>query len=169
MTKITAQAVRFVRTRDAATSLLRKLGLKPRDYDFFIEKTSDGQLAVQVARAEAHLKSLPQASAQALREAHDATVTQAERDEFVAMAAAVTEVQSAGRRLAMAANAAAETKQPRAERVNTCSAVARALIRAGKTNAEVWAAIKTQFNLDDKKRGYPAWYRADLRKQGEQV
>lgn len=147
MTKIAAQAVRFVRTRDAATALLRKLGLKPRDYDFFIEKTSYGQLAVQVARAQTHLKSLPLAASQALREAHDATVAAAERDEPVAV----------------------EPKQARAERVNTCSAVARALIRAGKTNAEVWAIIKVQFNLDDKKRGYPAWYRADLRKQGEPV
>jgi hypothetical protein len=37
---------------------------------------------------------------------------------------------------------------------------------AGKTNEEVWNVIKAQFNLDDKKKGYPAWYRANLKRKG---
>jgi hypothetical protein len=47
--------------------------------------------------------------------------------------------------------------------------VSRALIRAGKSNAEVWEVIKVQFNLDDKKKHYPGWYRGDMRKKGEAV
>lgn len=44
----------------------------------------------------------------------------------------------------------------------TISSVARELIKAGKTDAEVWATIKHEFHLDDSKKRYPAWYRADL-------
>lgn len=48
----------------------------------------------------------------------------------------------------------------------SCSQVARSLILAGKTNAEVWEVIQKKFNLDDKKKGYPAWYRMDLKRRG---
>jgi len=59
MTKtVKADAVKFYTRRDSATTVLRKLGIQPRDYDLFIEKTSDGQFACQVARAEMHLESL---------------------------------------------------------------------------------------------------------------
>lgn len=59
MTKtVQADAVKFYTRRDSATSVLRKLGIQARDYDFFIEKTSDGQFACQIAKAEMHLESL---------------------------------------------------------------------------------------------------------------
>ena len=59
MTKtVQADAVKFYTRRDSATTVLRKLGIQARDYDLFIEKTSDGQFACQVARAEMHLESL---------------------------------------------------------------------------------------------------------------
>ena len=46
----------------------------------------------------------------------------------------------------------------------------RKLILAGHSNAEIWIAIKDQFKLDyEKQRGYPAWYRHKLRKQGHPV
>jgi len=50
-----------------------------------------------------------------------------------------------------------------------CTTVSEALIRQGKTNAEVWEIIRVEFNLDEKKRGYPAWYRSRMRRAGEQV
>ena len=81
MTKtIQADAVKFYTRRDSATTVLRKLGVQARDYEFFIEKTSDGQFAVQVARAEMHLESLKNpkpvkaAPAKAGRRAVDAEV-----------------------------------------------------------------------------------------------
>lgn len=59
MTKtIQADAVKFFKTRDSATSLLRKLGIQARDYSFFIEKMAGGQIACQVAKAQMHLESL---------------------------------------------------------------------------------------------------------------
>lgn len=47
------------------------------------------------------------------------------------------------------------------------SVVCRELIVAGKTNDEVWAAVKAEFKLDDGKKHYPAWYRGALRRQGK--
>ncbi len=47
---------------------------------------------------------------------------------------------------------------------STVSSTTRALIRAGKTNAEVWEIIKSQFNLDDSKRHYPSWYRSEMKR-----
>ena len=57
-TTIQADAVKIFKTRDSATSLLRKLGIQSRDYNFFIEKMTDGRFACQVAKAEMHLESL---------------------------------------------------------------------------------------------------------------
>jgi hypothetical protein len=131
MTKatITARAVHFVKTRDSATTILRKLGVKSRDYNLFIEKMTDGGFAVQAAKSRMHLKAL---------------------------------------------TAPAPAAKPAAKRggkndPSSCSAVARTLIRKGKTNAEVWEVLKEQFGLDDKKRGYPSWYRFQLRRAGENV
>lgn len=53
-----ADAVKIYARRDSATSVLRKLGIKPCDYDLFIEKMSDGRIACQVAMAEIHLGHL---------------------------------------------------------------------------------------------------------------
>jgi hypothetical protein len=54
-------------------------------------------------------------------------------------------------------------------RTNTVSAVARELILAGKSNADVWAVLSTQFKLDDSKKHYPTWYRCELRRNGHAV
>lgn len=53
-----------------------------------------------------------------------------------------------------------------ANKPETISSVVTRLILAGKTNAEVWAVIKEQFKLDDSKKGYPSWYRNQLKKKG---
>lgn len=55
---------------------------------------------------------------------------------------------------------AKKEKPAKAPRVSIGSTV-RSLIEAGKTNAEIWPIIKKQFNLDDNKKWYPAWYRSD--------
>lgn len=138
---IAPAAIRFVKTRDSATTILRKLGIKPRDYNFFIElDTAKNFFCVQVAKAEMHLKKLAGNAA-------EAGMVRAPETEPAPKA----------------------TKRGGKNDPSTCSAVARTLIREGKTNEEVWNIIKVEFNLDDKKRGYPAWYRFQLRKAGEKV
>lgn len=57
MTK-NADAIKILKTRDSATTVLRKMGIQSRDYNFFIEKMTDGRFACQVAKAEMHLESL---------------------------------------------------------------------------------------------------------------
>jgi hypothetical protein len=123
---------RIVGTRDSATSILRKLGVKPRDYNFFITSNGGIKLAVDVVAAQAHVQALTQPT-----------------------------------------NPAPEVKKvslvAKSEKKISCSAAARDLILSGKTNEEVWTVIAEQFNLDAKKRGYPAWYRFQLRKAGNKV
>ena len=54
----TNSAVRIYKTRDSATTVLRKMGIPACDYNAFIEVMSDGQFACHIARAEMHLESL---------------------------------------------------------------------------------------------------------------
>ena len=73
-----------------------------------------------------------------------------------------TKVAKAGRR---AEDPAVEAKSKR----TGISATARALILAGKTNQEVWAELKQQFDLDDSKKHYPTWYRCEMKRKGQLV
>ncbi len=64
----------------------------------------------------------------------------------------------------------AKVERPAAETKRTgISATARALILAGKTNQEVWAELKQQFDLDDSKKHYPTWYRCEMKRKGQLV
>ena len=61
-----------------------------------------------------------------------------------------------------------KTTEPKSKRTGI-SATARELILAGKTNQEVWAELKAQFNLDDSKKHYPTWYRCEMKRKGQLV
>lgn len=139
------------KTRDSATSLLRKMGINPRDYNLFIEKADDGQVICKVGMAEAHLETL----ATGKYTTEGMQVSQA-------VAKSVSKaVVKAGRR---AIDPVVE-KPAKAKR-GGISHVARELILAGKTNQEVWAILKESFNLDDGKKHYPTWYRSELKRKG---
>ncbi len=143
MTKtVQADAVKFFKTRDSATSLLRKLGIQARDYSFFIEKMTDGQIACQVAKAQMYLESLKNPKPAEAK-----------------VAEPKAKVIKAGRR---AADPVVEAKP---KKMGT-SATARELILSGKTNQEVWEVLKQQFNLDDSKKHYPTWYRCEMKRTG---
>jgi hypothetical protein len=130
-------AVRLVKTRDAATAILRKMEIKPRDYDFYIEKLSNGKFAVKVEKAEIFLKSLKQTKGKLT----EITVGDPVNEHGVVKA----------------------VKTKRVERTS-CSSVAKELILAGKTNQEVWDVISKQFKLDATKKHYPTWYRCQLKR-----
>lgn len=138
-----ANDVKFFKTRDSATSLLRKLGIKARDYNFFIEKMADGRIACQVGRAVTHLETLknlvPKTSAGATK---TTKTTKTKTTDSATGSASKTE---------------------------GVSAMARRLILAGHTNQEVWATIKEAFNLDDSKKHYPTWYRCEMKRKGMRV
>jgi len=46
------------------------------------------------------------------------------------------------------------------------STVARMMLIQGFSNAEVFAALQAEFNLPLSRKGYPAWYRAELTREG---
>lgn len=48
----------------------------------------------------------------------------------------------------------------------TASSVIRGLIEDGLSNKEIWEKVKGEFNLDEAKRSYPAWYRSEMRRKG---
>jgi len=141
---------KFYARRDSATSLLRKMGVHTRDYAAFI-KNVDGGVELDVSAAEAHAAKIKEmASGQTLVK-KDPPKAKVEKT--------VEKSTKAGK----PAKAAAKTEK--AVR-RTVSSVARELILAGKTNDEVWKALQSEFQLADSKKGYPCWYRADLRKKG---
>lgn len=49
----------------------------------------------------------------------------------------------------------------------TVSSMARDMIARGKTNEQVWDALKSNFKLDDSKKHYPSWYRAAMKRSGD--
>lgn len=144
----------IVKTRDGATSILRKLGIKPRDYDFFIEQMLDGRLAVQTHKAQAHLAAL---------------IADAAPPEPVRKSEPQVRPEPRTKREFSAAPAAKRMGRGRPVDPNSCASVCRELIRAGKSNDEVWAEVQPRFSLKDSQRHYPAWYRYQLRQRGEAV
>jgi hypothetical protein len=42
----------------------------------------------------------------------------------------------------------------------------RRMVRAGKSNAEIWSDIQPSFGLSADKKWYPAWYRAEMKRKG---
>jgi hypothetical protein len=129
--------------RDSATSALRKLGLQARDYNLFITKVGD-KFECKLGAAAAHLESLK--NTKPIEAAKPAVAKK-------------PKVAKAGRR---DTDAVVEAKVKKMG----ISATARELILSGKTNQEVWEALKQQFNLDDSKKHYPTWYRCEMKRTG---
>ena len=129
--------------RDSATSALRKLGLQARDYNLFITKVGD-KFECKLGAATAHLESLK--NPKPVEAAKPVTVKE-------------PKVAKAGRR---DTDPVVEVKPKKLG----ISATARELILSGKTNQEVWEALKQQFNLDDSKKHYPTWYRCEMKRTG---
>lgn len=59
-------------------------------------------------------------------------------------------------------------KKPKGERKESASAMFKELImKGGMTDDQIFSKVKEKFGLDDKKRGYVAWYRNHLKKEGK--
>ena len=125
--------------RDSCTAVLRTLGIKPQEYDFFIDKQGD-QFMCRTDKALRHLEQL--------KELAGAPKLDAKSGEMKKLL-----------------DKAAEPKPAKEPRV-TVSSRARDLIRDGQTNEEVWAVLQAEFNLDDSKKHYPGWYRAAMARAG---
>lgn len=142
MTKtIQADAIKFYTRRDSATTVLRKLGIKPRDYDFFIGKTPDGQFACHIVAAQKHLESLIEAAKPA-----------EEKPAFEPKAV-------------KSVKPAKSPKPVAAAKSSGISAMARSMIADGYSNQEIWEKLKSEFKLDNSKKHYPTWYRCEMKRK----
>lgn len=139
-------SIRVYARRDSATSVLRKIGIKARDYNIFI-KEAGGEFHCDVEAAEQHLASLDITTM--------AEVSNPPREES-------TEAEP----VAKPKNGKAVMAEVQRPKQGSVSTVARDMIIAGHTNQEVWAKLKELFDLDDKKKSYPSWYRSELKRKG---
>lgn len=131
--------------RDSAVSVLRKIGIQARDYNLFITKSADGvSFICHFEEAEKHLADLKSKPSKK-------SVTNSTKP------ITLTPVPIKERR---------ESKERREKDKRTVSSVARTMVLDGCTNSEIWAILKEEFSLDDTKKGYPAWYRADAKRRG---
>lgn len=147
--------------RDSATAALRKLGIEKTDYHRFIDvlKDEDGTLfVVDVDAAKAFVA----------RAAAPKVVVPVKLDPVGNSEAAKRTAAQKGSSKAITRSTSPKGGRPVAVKSATrsVSSVARALLAAGKTNEQVWAVIKAEFKLDDGKKGYPAWYRAEMLRKG---
>jgi len=152
MKKSNELGVKVFATRSSATATLKKLGVQKDEYDRFISKVN-GKFSVDVPMAERHIKQLEAAVLAQQKPAEKSAEKPADM---------MQELAAKGRAKAAAAELVKKDKAPRV----SVSSVARELILAGKSNTEVFAALQKQFKLDDKKKSYPAWYRADMTRKG---
>lgn len=156
-----------VNTRDAATSTLRKIGVNVRDYNLFITKAGE-KFEVNVVLATKHVADVAEQTG-----ASDIVATAKERN------AANTKRLSNGvdhaasdKKIAEVVAAAKPAKKvkaapvDKADKPETISQACRRMILAGATNLQVWEYILPTFNCDDKKRGYAAWFRTELKNKG---
>jgi len=60
----------------------------------------------------------------------------------------------------------AKQDKPKTERKASVSGTCQRMILDGASNADIWAVIKVQFNLDDAKKYYPTWNRAMMVRKG---
>ena len=149
--------MKSVKTRDSATSILRKLGINSRDYNLFIDKY-EGGFHVRISDAKKHVAS--------------GMLTDLIANKDVVVKPAATPEGELAKELAGNKQLPPVDKEKVAKLVSkvkrqTISSLTEELIIAGKQNHEVWSAIKERFKLGDDKKHYPSWFRSRLRRQGK--
>lgn len=150
--------VKVVKTRDSATNVLRKLGVKRPAYNLFITKLETGSWEVNLPKVHeagyaigpTKLVQPPVTLAKAEKAAKRAKKTEKKLPVEKPVKFKKEEV----------------VKAP-VERKVSISSVAEAMILDGKTNEEVFKALQLQFKLDDGRKTYPSWYRSRLKRQGK--
>jgi len=158
--------------RDSAVSYLRKKGVPKEQYNEFLTLTTDQQYKLDTAEVEHFLatgQTPEDVAANALAKSVDQTssekaVDNAKKDPKLVIIPPDPGTKKAEKPVVdkkKAGKPAAEVKQPK----RTVSSVCRTLIAEGKTNEEVWEAVRLLFDLPDTKKSYPAWYRADMKKK----
>lgn len=175
--------------RDSATTVLRKLGVNPRDYNIFITKLPGDNWQVDTAAATAHVTGVElqtagaenssKPSAETAGTQHFARTAPFTEDETKAADEAMTaKVAKSKLPRALSADATKITaapkkpakakKQPKKDPTKrTVTEAIKSMLLEGLTNLSIWEVVKEEFNLDDSKRHYPAWYRSSMKRNGQ--
>ena len=144
--------------RDSITAILKKKGVPVKGYGAYIEKVEGGFVLKDHLAATLTLAPSPTTTT--------TTVTSPVEP---------TPAPTAKKKKAVKPTAQPVVVTPVEKPVKVAAATVsvasfmRDLILAGHTNEEVWKAAQAAYGLDAKKRGYPAWYRTELRRKGALV
>lgn len=152
---------RIVSRRDSATAMLRKIGIKQRDYDYYIKTTDDGKFIVDIALAKKTMGDLGITTKEEL-EVHKTIKTSIEVRQGVKIvdrSAGVGKLKVIDKR-----------ELPPPNTGESLTAYSCRMILDGYTNTELWMAMNQHFGEQPaKKRSYPRWYRRFLRNKGHDV
>lgn len=129
-------AIKTYARRDGATAALKKLGIKPSDYNLFIFQTTDGRTAATLDKAAEYLQAQ-------LRKVANEEIPQ--------------------KQLKGRTKKEADTNQIKRPSV---AGVIRKLILDGLDNKAIHEVMKRDFGHDEDKAHYPAWYRSQMRREG---
>jgi len=129
-------AIKTYARRDGATAALKKLGIKPSDYNLFIFQTTDGRTAATLDKAQEYLQAQ-------LRKVANEEIPQ--------------------KQLKGRTKKEADTNQIKRPSV---AGVIRKLILDGLDNKAIHEVMKRDFGHDEDKAHYPAWYRSQMRREG---
>lgn len=169
------------KNRADAVAALRKVGAVTKDIVSKLIEERDGRWVLTgLARGEEAKEAPKTEDAQAGGASDQAPDAQGSAEGASAEPDAPTDASLAG---ASAPKGKKSSKKPAAKAVKTgtkkgpsadgkvtVSSYMRELIRKGLANADVFEKAKEKFpELDDKKKGYPAWYRSHMRADGENV
>lgn len=129
--------------RDSATAFLRKNGIDKADYNDYIRIVTDQHGSIFTITLD-DVDGTPVSNKAKSVKIITRSESVAKRDAEKAVAAPV---------------------KTNGEKRTVSSAI-RDLIKAGKTNGEIWATVQPEFKLADNKKHYPAWYRSELNRKG---
>lgn len=154
--------VRIYKNRDSATAMLRKLGIAAVSYPKFFEKQEDGSYKVFVLKAEQSLLSaaVPVVAAAEIANPKQDTFADLEGRE------AIDERHATRRRQRIQAARDGAVHRPLPDTVSV-GAVIREMVRAGHTNAEIWAVVQPKFNIPDSRKWYVSWYKSDMKRNNK--
>jgi hypothetical protein len=163
--------------RDSVTAILRKMGINKSDYSKFIMEDENGYhlnmdpgngvpvVAIEQAKAVKKAVAKKEAKEKARAEAKPSRSSMPEQNHMPVKSKKVTKSSKVAK--VVYEDYSTKVRQPYRKNTDNITNVCRDLIKQGKTNEEVWVVIKEKFDLDDKKRTYPSWYRSRMRSAGE--
>jgi hypothetical protein len=138
--------------RDSITTILRKAGIDKAHYNDYIIKLDDFSFKLS---PEFYEKSSAKAEVKAEKKPTSKPAKEHKTKPSRKMPVKVVYEE-------VTAPAKAYRVDP-----NNITNTIKTLILDGKSNKEIWDIVQPQFDMDDTKRHYPAWYRSQMKRKGQ--